>query len=529
MRRLLATAAATALLPAGAIAQDRVTLWDVFSLDRIAQSLAQSGIQMLRTQMDLKYGDLSVDLRRSRATMSDITAWPFFDWDENFECEIGIDRITLLTTPIDTVERFKLTARVSGLTLQPACLPEEAREGLQFVGLDTIEVPRMTIDINYGMPASDALIHIFADVTDVATLDVTGDFAYFWFDGRDDMEQPEPVWFLDSAVLEIENRGIWEAVKDQLPPPITGEGAALTIEGMLGDALIDLNRKADPETSSMTDDQRAFVKSAAEAWPAFLASPETLVLETGIDGDVYIDMYAIEDDPRELFTALRPRVALAPARTSELLSVDLLTRASGDAADALSDEEKLQVGEALILGTGAPRNVAKGMDLLQPLAEGGSGAAALLVAKALLPTEPDAAYLWALRAGAAGETGATALLDRLEKDMAFTRVLELQAEISGSDEHPGSALRTLSGIREQATMRMSGNGLARSYGIAAMWAILAKAAGDPEASAIVDEIDELVRLEGAEARAAWAETESAYADLAMEVWIGQNLPARYAE
>ena len=48
---------------------------------------------------------------------------------------------------------------------------------------------------------------------------------------------------------------------------------------------------------------------------------------------------------------------------------------------------------------------------------------------------------------------------------------------------------------------------------------------DGDGAALVDEI---VRFEGAEALAAWAEVEARYAALAMEVWIGQNLPARYA-
>ncbi|MDF0600916.1 hypothetical protein P1J78_09250 [Psychromarinibacter sp. C21-152] len=524
MRRLFAsTALALTALPAALSAQERVTLWDVFSPDRIVQSFLHTGIQMIRTQMDVQYGDLSVDLRRSRITMSDITAWPFLDWDESGDCQIDIDRITVLTTPIDLTDRFKATARLSGVSADKACFPEDVHQAFDMAALDSLDVPRLTVDFDYGMPKSDATVRVYADVDGVATVDATGAFSYFWFEADDDLDDPYPVWFLESAVLSVENKGLWEAVQPVLPPNLTGENAGAAVQGMLEGLF------ADVDAGGLNDAQRAFIASAAAVWPDFVAQPETLVLETALDEDVYLDFYAMEDDFGEVFTLLKPVAALAPARVSAAVPVDLLSRATGEGVAELSDDEKRTVGAALMTGEGAPRNVEAGLALLQPLAEGGDGTAALTLAEALEVRAPEDAYLWALRAGRAGEAGAVALLDRLEDDIPLARVLELQDEVSGSDSHPGSALRTIAGIREQAAMRMSGKGAARSYGIAAMWAMLAKAAGDPEAADILEEIDTMVRLEGAAGRDAWAETEAGYAKLAMEVWIGQNLPARYAE
>lgn len=528
MRRLLTTAAAVALLPAAASAQDKLTLWDVFSLDRLVQSGLQSVVGLVRTQMDLVYEDLSVDLRRSKVTMSGITAWPFFDWDFDLACQIDIDSLSLSANPINQIERVSFKARITGMTLQPACLPEEMQEAIGFAGLSELTVPRMTFDVDYGVPGSDALIRMFADVADVGTIDAMGDFSYFWFDGRDDMEEPEPVWFLRRATLAIENKGIWEAVSGELPPFVTDPASLGGLSGMMREGLLEMAREGNPDASTITDEQQAFLDSAMTAWEGFLANPESLVLETGIDGDAYIDIYAIEDDPAELFYILQPTVALVPARVTEALSADLLRAAMSDDA-SLTDADRLTVGEALISGVGAPRNVAEGMKLLMPLAEGGDPEAALMVAEALSATDANAAYLWALRAGRAGAAGAAAMLDTLERDMAFATVLQLQDQLSGNDSHPGSALRTVSTIRDQAAMRLSGVGMARHYGIAAMWAMLAKAAGDPEAADILQEIDVTVELEGTDAAIAWAEVEAEFAALAMEVWIGQNLPARYAE
>lgn len=524
MRRLLATTAlALTALPAASQAQDRVTLWDVFSVDRIVQSLLHSGVQMIRTQMDLQYGDLSVDLRRSRVTMSDIMAWPFFDWDEEGTCEIGIDRITLLTTPIDLTDRFKGTARLSGVTADKSCFPEETHQAFEMAGLESLDIARMTVDIDYGMPKSDAMIRVYADVDGVATVDASGSFSYFWFEAQDDLDDPYPVWFLENAVVSVENKGVWEAVQPILPPPFTGETSGAAVRSVLEELIGSMH------PGPLSTEENAFVDSAVAVWPDFVAAPEALVLETALDGDVYVDFYAMEDDPAEIFALLKPRVALAPARISAAVPVDLLSRATGDGAAELTEDERRTVGAALMTGAGAPRNVEAGLALLEPLAEAGDGAAALTLAEALEVRAPEDAYIWALRAGGADEAGAVALLDRLEGKLSLARVLELQDRVSGADSHPGSALRSIAGIREQAAMRMSGKGAARSYGIAAMWAMLAKAAGDPEAADILEEIDTMVRLEGQEGRDAWAETEAGYSDLAMEVWIGQNLPARYAE
>ncbi|MEM6696506.1 MAG: hypothetical protein AAF626_17735 [Pseudomonadota bacterium] len=529
MRRLLTTAALVASLPMASAAQDRASLWDLLSLDRFLQTYAQFSIAMLRTQMDLTYEDLSVDVRRSRVTMTGVKAWPFFDWDFNLECEIDIDRVTFLTTPIDTVERIEAKAQINGMTMTPSCLPDEAQEGLAIAGLTEISVPRLTLDIDYGWPKSDAMIRAYGDIDDVATIDLMADFSYFWFDGRSGIDRPEPVWFLRRATLAVENNGIWEAVSGELPPFISDPDGFAAIEGGLREVLMDMVREGDPDAAALIPEQEAFIDSLREAWPQFLESPEQLVLETGIDGDTYIDVFAIEDDPAELFVTLQPKISLAPARVSEALAADLLRRAMGTDAEGLSEEDRFRVGEALITGIGAPRNVSAGAEMLMPLAEAGNADAALLIAHSLATTDRNTAYTWALRAGKAGAAGATALLDTLERSLDFATVLRLQDQLSGADSHPGSALRTISGIREQASMRLSGNGLARSYGIAAMWAMLAKAAGDPEAADILQEIDDMVRLEGGEAATAWAEVEAEYSSLAMEVWIGQNLPARYAE
>ncbi len=526
MRRLLASTALAAALPGLAAAQDRPSLLDYFSVDVIVQRLVQSGIMALRTQLDLKYSDMSVDIRTGAITMTDVVAWPLPEWDDEGVCEIAIDRMTLRSGALDQPDRIRFKAQLTGTSFPAACLPPEPREPLAMAGLEGIEMPRMTIDVDYGLPGSDATMRIYAELTDVAAVDLTADFAYIWMDGREDMEEPLPVVFLDHAALTVENRGIWQALSGLVPGEFTGDGAGLVIEGALGQGLLELNEEAGEDAASLTDSQRAFVASAAEVWPAFLADPQVLVLETRIDGDAYVDFEAIEDDPRVLFDTLNPVLSLVPARAQDMVPVALLEQAMSDGITAMDPEDLRNVGEALITGFRAPRNLARGVEILSDLAQQGDGGAALLLSEALETRQPADAYRWALFAGQAGETGATARLDRLERVLGFGEVLALQAEVGGDAMPDTGELGSVAAIRERAAMRLSGRWMSRSYPEAAMWAMIASAAGDPEARDILADIDERVRLGGRAAAEAWASHEQSAGARAMETWIGQDLPAR---
>ncbi|MCP3969390.1 MAG: sel1 repeat family protein [Rhodobacteraceae bacterium] len=520
MRRYLAPAIFAAALPGLAAAQDRPTLLDFFSFEILTQRILQSGVMALRTQLDLKYSDMAVDLGSGGITITDIVAWPLPEWDLDGTCQVDIGRLVLRSGALDQPNRIRIKAQLLNTAFPTSCLPDEPREALGMIGISEIEMPRLTMDIDYGVPSSDAVMRVYADITDVAVADLTAEFAYIWMDGRQDMEEPEPVIFLSSAALALENHGLWEAGKDLLPPPMTGDGAGLFMEGMIGDGLMGEN----PGDAGLSDSQRAFARSVAEFWPQFLARPETLVLETNIDGDVFLDFPAMEDDLRVVFDTFQPMLALLPARATDMIPLpELRTAMTGDGS--LTQDQLREIGEALVTGHRAPRNIAKGLEILGQLAHSGDGGAALLLSAAMESRDAEEAYRWGLLAGASGEAGATARLDRLERRLPFGRVLDLQMEMSDDMSDQDGAMNSLTTIREQAAMRLSGRGMARSYPFAATWAMLASAAGDPEGADILGEIDERVRLGGEAAIAAWAGYEDEASKNAMEQWLDRNLPA----
>jgi hypothetical protein len=389
----------------------------------------------------------------------------------------------------------------------------------------------VTIDMVYDVPSAGARVNLYTEVEGALTANLTADFSYLWVDASDP-DQPVPVMFLRSAALAVENHGAWAALSGQMPPPFTDPAqAGQVVSAMLGQGLAQMNSDGSGGVG-LSEAQQAFVDSVAEAWPAFLESPRRLVVETRIaEEEAYLDVLAYEDSPQQLFDDLRPQLSLAAAAARTALPAatlgKVLEAVKGGTAGELPQDELLAVGLALLEGRGAPRDRATGETALAPLAEAGHGAAALALSAALEPHRPEAAYRYAMIAGAAGETGATARLDRLETRLPLTRVLELQGEVVGKVQHPVEALEDVALMRDHALARHAGRGALRSYSIAALWATLGAAAGDAESADILAALDERIRLAGPEAAKAWAGVEAEIAALALDAWVGMDLPARF--
>ncbi|RVT84264.1 hypothetical protein DXV76_11300 [Rhodobacteraceae bacterium CCMM004] len=538
MPRLLSAVALAALIPALASAQERgqPSWWALLDPDVLVQRVVQAGIFALRSQFDIKYVDMNVDLRSGRVTLTDVQMWPYFEWDRTGDCTIEIPRLTLRGSDILSPEAIAVKAQAWGAYLDLACLPPPAQQSLAAAGLEGLEAPQLTMSFDYDIPSAEADVLVHADLTDLAALSMTASFTYLALDGRADMEEPQPVAYLSHAALEVEDRGGWDLARGLVPPPFANpDQAELSVTGLLGQMLASANRDAagaaegGADPSALSPEQRAFVDSAAAAWAEFLRSPGKLVVETGFDpqNDQWLDFVAFEEDPRAVFATLQPRVGRASVAARSALPAALVRQAISQTEPQLSADERRTVGAALITGDGAPRDLDAGVALLLPLAEAGDLGAADILSGALEHRDPETAYRWALVAAADGRFGAGARLDRLEKELPFAQILALQAEAVGNVQHPLSALQRVSGLREQALQRLSGAGQVRSYPIAALWALLGAAAGDAATADILADLDEMAAGADEAGRAAWAAAETDAAALAMEAWLGQDLPARF--
>lgn len=544
-RHILSAAclAATCLSPLPLVAQGlppaTIGWLDLLRPEALLQQVVQMGVMALRSQIELQYGDMAVDLRLGQVALTDIVMWPYPEWDENFDCRVGIDRLVVRSASIDTPDKMRLKMQGSGLSVHGACLPPDARQPLAMLNMDEIALPRVTLDLVYDIPSAGADVTVFAEISDVLAASLSADFSYLWMDASADPDNPVPVAYLESATLVLENKGVWQAMSGQLPPPFTDPAqGGQVLAGIVSQGLSQMNRDAAgpdaaPELAALGAAQTSLIDSVAAVWPGFLENPGKLVLETALeDGqEAYLDFPYYEDNPQQLFEDLQPRLTLAPAAARSALPVSLISgvrdaATAGDMSGVDPDDLRL-VGLALLTGNGAPRDRATGRAILAPLAAAGDGAAALALSAALEGADPEAAYTYAMVAGATGEAGATARLDRLEASLPFQRVLQLQDDAIGEVQHPVEALEDVGLIREQAMMRLSGSGALRSYTIAALWAILGAATGDAESADILASIDERVRLAGPEAQTVWDGIEANVSTLAMDAWLGMDLPARF--
>lgn len=153
-----ASLAATFLAPLPLAAQGMppaLTGWlDLLRPEMLVQRVMQIGLMGLRSQVDLQYGDMSVDLRLGKVSITDIDAWPFFDWDTNGGCQVSVDRLELRSAAIDTPDQMRFKLQASGLTATADCLPPDSRPPLGMVGLTDLALPRVTLDMVYDIPSA---------------------------------------------------------------------------------------------------------------------------------------------------------------------------------------------------------------------------------------------------------------------------------------------------------------------------------------------------------------------------------------
>ena len=131
---LCSTAFALTVVAPIAAPAEPLTWWDVLSPDRVAQHMLQYGIMALRTQLDLQYGDMSANLLNGRVTMTDLKIWPLPEWDNDADCDIRIDRLTISQAPLHTPGRIRLKASAYGISAPAICLPPDARPALMMIG-----------------------------------------------------------------------------------------------------------------------------------------------------------------------------------------------------------------------------------------------------------------------------------------------------------------------------------------------------------------------------------------------------------
>jgi hypothetical protein len=518
MRRiLLGSAAALALSGSGTPTQAQ-------SAEAIGQYLHNVlrayAVLALRSVVEFTYETISVEPLQG-TTVTGLRFHPRPPWDESGECRITIDRAAI--TGIVGVERIGQTIEATGVRVAGACLEPEVAGTLDQIGYRDIVADAAVIEIAYDLPTSSAKLTMQAGIADAANVTLTADFAYLWVKGLIE-DEPQPVAWLRSAELSIENAGLWERVE----PMVAGAvGDPKQLPGMLRGGI---EGELVPQDGRPSAEVRAFLDSLEDSVADFVAAGGRLTVTAAPDGGVWLDEEAFSG-PDALVAALQPVVSTVAHRALGVVDPALVAKAVAAAPD-LSEADRLAAGLALMSGIGAPRDRVAGLAVLTPLAEAGNAEAAMALAEGLAQAgDAPSAYSWALRAMAGGTPGAVALADRLEENIAARAIRDTQTQVLASfAADPGLAAHRAEvlaspeagRLRKLAFDLMLGRGVPRNYEQAYLWATLAAAAGDRTAANLRDGLDARALRKGGQP---WREVFDGAAAAALKMWSDEGLGA----
>ncbi|MEL6767173.1 MAG: hypothetical protein AAFP17_08335 [Pseudomonadota bacterium] len=521
-----ALAALLAVAPAGQAAAQPVPEWEFGRL--FGQILVQTALSFARGAVELTYEGISVDPRSGEITISGLVLRPELPHDSERACEVSVARITLAGG--GRFDRVDGTIGIGGLSLPAVCLEPEPAAMVSALGYPVIDAETVSIDLAYDERSSALDIDVVASIANGALVSVAAEFAYFWFKefqafeevDAGSVEDVEVVAILSGAEIMIENRGLFEAVEPMIGAQL-GDPAAIPAIAQAG--LMQALTENGARTPSPAELE--FVEELSGALGRFVQEKDRLVVTLAPPTPVRLGEDAF-DDPAAAIALLAPTVGAAPAARAALLDPALLTKAAST-PDALSAEERLTVGSALLSGIGAPRARREGIALLEPLIDEGSGPAALLLAEAMMAEGAlGEAYVAALTALAAGESAAVRIADEMEVKLPLDEILFLQGQVSGTvGDDALIEAADVAGMRVLAERLVSGRGGPRSYESALYWASLAAASGDRAAAAILRRLDSRYTSREAEAET-WADATAEASDRALETWVNGGLAARVA-
>lgn len=511
----LAGALALVALPAAAQDSARPGFWDLITVEHVSTALMHSALSWARLLADVRYDQMSVDPVAMRATLTGVQIEPLIPDIPHGTCRITAARITINGGPLDRIDAGRMRIAADGLGVDAGCFPTEGANMLRALGFPRLTAPWAEIDLRYDYASGGATVRLSTDFDRLASLNLSADLDYVSY--RIDFGTEEPVLAADltHAELTLRDLGGWSLAQNFLPPELKQPGAlGPVIEGAVTQAIAEANGAEVPASAP----QGAFAARAGQIAAGFGPGAQ-VVLSTGIASPPFRLDEKTTAEFRRFFDALNPQLdPSAPALRSALPVADLQAVLNAEEPPA----DGLAIGRALVTGIGAPRNTAQGVRLLAPLAQAGNAEASQLIGGALEHSQPETAYAHALHAAAAGQPGALALLDRIERNLPYDQVIEAQNALMAGPE--AALYDDLAGMRAAARGFLTGTGRPRSWRAAYYWASMAAAAGDASGAALRDEIAETLRLRGD--TTAWAVEAESLENGVLRDWIAKDVPAR---
>ena len=504
-------------------------LLEVFSPNRLAAFVANTGIAALRTQMEIKYDYLSTDIMRGTVSVAGITVRPLLPYDRAGLCVIKIERAVMLS---DLTKPFKsstdMTINLTGVNATTACLPREAAMGMRAAGFRDVTLDQAAIKVGYVYQTGETTANVALAINKFASIDFSAAGTILPRLGPHGYPG-DPAIRVSRALVSLKDKGGWQAIEKMLPENMRDP---LTIREVLTEGFTEILGQG--SSTPLNAVERNFVKSLMDQVEAYIREPGEITIEADLPPNGIVIEPDMFEMPQVLIGALALAARAAPLARTKILSSDMLAKITNP--EGLDDNTRLELAAALLSGTGVPRAPGMVPDLLAPMLDRNdlSGQASALIAAALRENDPVAAYSFALTAGAQNVTSAVSELDRLEALMTTQVALEQQQAYlvkTGADDPlqaipEGTDPRDL---RRISLAHFSGIGAPRSYSHAYYFALLAEAAGDVGAASLRAEIDARFNARGDKVREIWATSRGEIQAAALKDWIAGNLGDRYLQ
>lgn len=521
-----------------------VTLYDLFSLNRLANMGGQLLVSALRGVADLRYAHMDIRPLDGRMILTGLELSPY----EQPDCLVTLDRAVITTAPLDQIAYGALDIDVMGAEMSEGCFSASERRDMAEAGITRFALDRGEIRLEYDY--ASAALTVDAQGVSEGLAEMRAHVAFDYFAVNFDAE--EPVADLAYAEIELTDRGVWSALGAQIPPAMLSPDVLVPM--LVGEVLPQWRDPSvplpTPEPAPAPSDGKGDENPATPATPApppvnapeldaaydvieagvaaflaFAESPGTLRLEFTPEAPVRLTEDHFEDFA--LFVA-----DLAPALLTDADRPDTrLTREDGDLISdwvaggdvPFSDGDILRLSHALLSGVGVPRNPERAMELLTPLLEAGHAEALEMALETLDALDPAFAYRIAREAAAAGDRMAFAQLDRLEALVPMGDVIALQEETGDRPEFDGT--EPARALRARAEAALTGLGAPRRYTVAYFYGLLALASGDMASASIVNELETMAdRMEEEDAER-WLGLLGQVNDHASEEWFAVQAPA----
>ncbi|MGR3469228.1 MAG: hypothetical protein ACU0CI_15250, partial [Shimia sp.] len=450
-------------------AQEAPTLAQILNPDALISRALQSLVISARTVAEVEFDAITSRGAGQRISITGLEVW-MLPAIADPDCYFGAERVQITTSGWDAIDRLSLHINGIGAIVTPACLGEDARPILEQMDLEEIPLDQVTLTLDYHVPSAGLDVIMTAGAQDLARIEAQVDFDYFSIEAPDG-EDPLPAMYLNTARIAVDDFGLWAKAKPLLPAEATTPLIAPMIAQGLTGAIVATGE------STLNETETAFVTDLTQTAAAFLADGGTVIATLSPEQAEFIPPEWFDGDfvVREAIEIFRPAIGQDALRQAAIL-----TPADWD---ALSPSARIL---AALGGEGIPRNVQLAIETFAAASGDGdtiTPEASIALADELAATEPEGAYALARSMASLARPEAATILDRIEADMTFAEILALQGEPAGSLPPRASALQ------EQALGALTGHTAPRSYAAAYRLALLAQAAGDLGAQAILDEIE----------------------------------------